>query len=303
MHDALKLLEILGSERTTIQTLYRGRPHRALYNVALKAQLGRLGVYSEVGSDIYASANETSSNGRDAQHITKLRAVFVDLDKGIPEKWPLPPSAIVESSPGKQQVYWALKNHLDTTPENVRAWQSVEDRFVHSLKADWNARDTARILRVPGFVNYKYTPAAPVKLLEVSNSRYELSELEEVVRDVSVPEQMSYTSWWAPTGIPPDSIRERRFRFYLNKTPFPAVGSGQRNGFLFRKSCAGVIDFALEPELTAAILSEYSALRYGQDAYSYSKLLTLANRAATYGKGVRGSVYARAETDMKVSLE
>lgn len=302
-HDAIRLLNVLGDTDVTIQTLYRGRAHRALYDTNLEAALGRLSVYSEVGSDIYMSVNKTSKNGRDAEHIQKLRAVFVDLDKGIPESWPLPPSAVVESSPGKQQVYWALNEHIEVNSDTLKQWQSIEDRFVHGLGADWNARDSARILRVPGFANYKYMPAVPVKLLDANSNRYGLGELDTAVRDIVVPKPLATTSWWAPSGLPPDSVRERRFRFYLNKTPFPAVGSGKRNGFFFRKSCVGVVDFALEPQLTATILAEYSALRHGREAYDYNELLTLAERASTYGKGVRGSVFARAETEMNVETE
>lgn len=305
MHEANLLLRILGASTVTTQTLYHGRSHRANYDVDLNTVLGKLGIYNEQGSDVYFTVNKTTADGRDSHHIQAIRAVYVDYDHGVPAEWPLVPSAIVESSIGKAQCYWVFHTPLAATPENVARWQDVENRWVHATNGDWAARDTARVLRLPGFLNHKYNPPQRVRLIESEGWKYNLEDLAAFYKDVKLPEHANLPSsvMWSPTGLPPDTVRERRFRFYLNKTPFPAVGSGQRNGFLFRKSCAGVIDFALEPELTAAILSEYSALRYGQDAYSYSKLLTLANRAATYGKGVRGSVYARAETDMKVSLE
>lgn len=303
--EASALLRILGAETVTTQTLFHGRSHRANYDVKLASVINKLCIYNEQGSDVFFTVNKTTAEGRDNHHIQAIRAIFVDYDHGIPDDWPLVPSAVVQSSTGKAQCYWVLKEPLVASPENIARWQDVENRWVMATNGDWAARDTARILRLPGFLNNKYNPPQRVKLIEADGWRYDLDDLAQFFKDVKLPEHASlpHSVMWAPTGLPPDSVRERRFRFYLNKVPFPAAGTGKRNAFFYRKACSGVIDFALEPELTATVLAEYSALRHGQDAYQYPELLTLANRAATYGKGVRGSVYARAEADVKVESD
>lgn len=305
MNEANLLLRILGANEVTTQTLYRGRSHRANYAVDFNSVAAKLSIYNEQGSDVYFTVNQTTNEGRDNHHIVAIRAVYVDYDHGVPESWPLEPSAIIESSCGKAQCYWALTEPLAATPENITRWQDVENRWVHATNGDWAARDTARVLRLPGFLNHKYNPPQRVKLTSCYGGRYTLDQLAEHYKDVQLPEHanLAHSSWWAPTGLPPDTVRERRYRFYLNKTPFPAAGSGKRNAFFYRKACTGVIDFALEPQLTATILAEYSALRHGHEAYDYNELLTLAERASTYGKGVRGSVFARAETEMNVETE
>lgn len=305
-NEARALLEALGAlNNVTTQTLYRGRSHRANYNVSLAEVERKLSIYNQQGSDIYFSVNKTTSEGRDSRHIEAIRAVFVDYDHGVPESWALEPSAIIESSCGKAQCYWVLKEPLVATPENITRWQNIENRWVYATNGDWAARDAARILRLPGFYNHKYNPPQMVKLTNCHGERYTLDQLAVPYLGMPLPEHanLPHSSWWIPTGLPPDSVRERRYRFYLNKTPFPAVGSGKRNAFFYRKACTGVIDFALEPQLTATILAEYSAQRHGEEAYEYPELLTLAERASTYGKGVRGSVFARAETEMKVETE
>lgn len=305
LEEANALLRILGADLVTTQTLYRGRSHRASYAVKFNDVATKLGIYNEQGSDVFFTVNKTTAEGRDNHHIQAIRAVYVDYDHGVPSEWPLMPSAVVESSTGKAQCYWVFHEPLAATPENITRWQDVENRWVHATNGDWAARDTARILRLPGFLNHKYNPPQRVRLIEADGWRYNLEDLERFYKDVKLPEHanLPHSAWWAPTGLPPDSVRERRFRFYLNKTPFPLAGSGKRNAFFYRKSCTGVIDFALEPQLTASIMAEYSAVRHGQDAYQYPELLTLAERASTYGKGVRGSVFARGEDAMKVDAD
>lgn len=310
-NEARALLEALGAlNNVTTQTLYRGRSHRANYNVPLAEVERKLSIYNQQGSDVYFSVNKTTSEGRDSHHIEAIRAVYVDYDHGLPtyndqQNWPLEPTVLVSSSNNKYQAFWVLAEPLVATPENVTRWQDVENRWVHATNGDWAARDTARVLRLPGYLNHKYSPPSNVNLLHANGPRYTLAQLAAEYADVKLPEHanLPHSAWWAPTGLPPDSVRERRYRFYLNKTPFPAVGSGKRNAFFYRKACTGVIDFALEPQLTATILAEYSAQRHGHEAYDYSELLTLAERASTYGKGIRGSVFARAETDMQVNAD
>lgn len=181
--------------------------------------------------------------------------------------------------------------------ENLSQWQSVENRWIVATGGDWAARDAARILRLPGFRNHKYAEAPLVSIKSVSERRYTLKEMSDYYRDAIVPEQGQWIPGGGrelPDGLPDEVVRENRFRRYLDNTPFPKVGIGQRNAFFYRKACSGVIDFALDPQLAAGVLTEYSERAYGaQDAYGYDELLTLTNRASTYGKGVRGSVYGK----------
>lgn len=60
------------------------------------------------------------------------------------------PSWVIETSPGKVQGFWAIREHL--APQFVR---QANLRFAARLGADTNACDVARILRVPGTFNYR----------------------------------------------------------------------------------------------------------------------------------------------------
>jgi hypothetical protein len=313
MHDAQRLLQALGADQhVTLQTLYRGRPHRALYDVPIDAHLKRLELYNEAGSDVYFSVNGTSSIGRTHRHVQSLRALFVDYDHGLPTTWELIPSALVESSPGKFQAYWLLHDPgrgypgaLPMCMEFFTQWQDAENRWVAATGGDWAARDIARILRLPGFANHKYNPAKNVRLMYATmEARYTLSELRNCYKDAKLPA----TKDWEPRSdreqeLPPDSVRERRFRTYLAKVSPPEIGKGLRNAFFYRKACAAVIDFALGPQLAAAVLTEWAQSHHGQSAYSYDEMLELANRAEAYGRGGLGSAYQAAVSADSVTEE
>jgi putative DNA primase/helicase len=67
------------------------------------------------GAGIFVTVNETNLKGREAQDITRVRALFVDLD-GAPlgavlSDTEVPkPHIIVESSSGKWHIYWLVDN-------------------------------------------------------------------------------------------------------------------------------------------------------------------------------------------------
>jgi Family of unknown function (DUF5906)/RepB DNA-primase N-terminal domain len=112
---------------------------------------------------------------RKIENVTRIRAVFAELDDGLPAKWPLAPSMVVESSPGKFHVYWLVDADRGTL--SVDDFQGIEQRLVQDYKADDAARDAARILRVPGFWNWKYTEPFQVQLIEAPGHRYSREEL------------------------------------------------------------------------------------------------------------------------------
>lgn len=97
---------------------------------------------------------------RRKENLERIRAWAIDLDGGnkvaqrtriaAANLWP---SSVVETKNG-YHVYWYAE---DAKPEHYRM---VLDRLVTFFGADKNARDLARVLRVPGFLHQK-DPANP----------------------------------------------------------------------------------------------------------------------------------------------
>jgi hypothetical protein len=81
------------------------------------------------------------------------------------------PSVLVASG-GGYHCYWLLDEPfvLDTPEKRARA-VDVQARWQAFVRGDKAAKDIARVLRVPGTLNYKYEPARPVTFVEQDYSR------------------------------------------------------------------------------------------------------------------------------------
>ncbi len=138
------------------------------------------------GWGIFATVNRFNG-ARQIVNLAEILAWAIDLDTGTKaeqryrlKRAPLLPSIVVEVKRG-YHAYWLAK---DATPEN---WNAVNlDRLVHHLGADKNARDLARILRVPGF-NHMKDPADPFMVREVYRSDAVYSEAEMLAAFPAAP--------------------------------------------------------------------------------------------------------------------
>ncbi len=98
----------------------------------------------------------------------------------------VPPSVIVASG-GGYHCYWLLVEPfvLDADETRVRA-VDVQHRWVAFVGGDDDAKDIARVLRVPGTLNYKYSPPRPVTFVEQDYSRtYTLDALRAMLPAVA----------------------------------------------------------------------------------------------------------------------
>jgi hypothetical protein len=111
------------------------------------------------GAGVYVTINETDLQGRKTENVTRVRAVFVDIDED-PDgtkrqailECELAPHIIVESSPQKTHAYW-LVSGLELS-EFGAVQKSISLRF----KGDPNVCDLPRVMRLPGFVHRKSEP-------------------------------------------------------------------------------------------------------------------------------------------------
>ncbi len=71
------------------------------------------------------------------------------MDHGVPDDLPLEPSVTVMTSDGRFQCYWK------TDDMSIENFDQIMTRLVEDFGADANAKDLARVLRVPGFKNHK----------------------------------------------------------------------------------------------------------------------------------------------------
>ncbi len=262
----------------------KGEPGKPMYNMKLANALYTLHALNRTGSDIYVTVNETDGLGRRYENITWARTIYADYDDGVPTQWKLPPSMLVESSPGKAQAYWLLSQR----EEPGERWHAAERGIVWATGADKNVCDAARVLRMPGFVNWKYPQKPVAHMLSISDVRYSLSEVEAAYAPIAAPARLA-----AGCAVPTvdEAVKARRFAMWLGAAGEPTASSSGRlpvaRNWLFRKAAMGVRDFDLPAGIVADVLTERIP------ELDYSDAMQFAEDAERYATNIRGAAFVR----------
>jgi hypothetical protein len=112
------------------------------------------------GCDVYVGMNalKPQAHTRTKDDILAIRHLYVDLDQdgstslAAIEKSNLvpPPSYVLNTSPDKYQVIWKVE---DIAPGQA---EGLQHAMARQFDGDHAATDSARVLRIPGFLNKKY---------------------------------------------------------------------------------------------------------------------------------------------------
>ncbi|QNI35860.1 RepB family DNA primase [Edaphobacter albus] len=136
--------------------------------------LGWLAHENRNGANIYVAANplRSGSRKRTKDSIASVRHVYLDIDEdgdarlaalrasdAVPSA-----SAILSTSPGKYQVFWRVEG-FDFELQEITLKQ-----LATVFGGDPACTDCNRVLRIPGFVNRKYSPAHTVTVEYPSNA-------------------------------------------------------------------------------------------------------------------------------------
>lgn len=128
--------------------------------------LGWLAFENYRGGNVYFSINPLAHNARrrTKDAVTQAKALYLDLDLDGDAKLAAirrseivpPPSAVIQTSKGKYQLLWRVCG-FSTSGQEV-----MLKRLAETLGGDRACTDCARVFRLPGFFNRKYTPAVLV---------------------------------------------------------------------------------------------------------------------------------------------
>ncbi len=261
-------------------TLLRGKTDSVTLYGTLSQHMRTLRAFNAQGYGVFYTVNQTDGKGRKTAHIIKGRALFADYDNGLPVSFKLTPSLIVESSPGKYQAYWSL--HPWT--EDLARLEGVQRALVKGTGGDGQALDIARVLRVPGFMNHKYSPPFRVRVLETNANTYTIEQCEEAYGKLETPKHHAAAppedSW------PPAPQRLARWQKWLAAQEWP--GRGERNGTLYRWACAGIKDFAV----VADDVEDYLSTLWWQRESDDPRIETIMGNAIRSGGRPIGCAYA-----------
>jgi hypothetical protein len=128
--------------------------------------LGWLAHENHTGSNVYAAANplRVGSRRRTKDSIAEVRHLYIDIDfdgeariAALRASDAVPvPTAILSTSPNKYQVLWRVDGF------DFECQETTLKQLALAFGGDPACTDCNRVLRIPGFLNCKYSPAHPV---------------------------------------------------------------------------------------------------------------------------------------------
>ncbi len=149
------------------------------------------------GRETYHCAHRLTSRRRVKDNAAPLLSLYVDGDGAkVTEHLPRP-SAVVESSPEREQFYWSL-----TQPLSPEAAEQLNRRLAYALGADKSGWDLTQLLRIPGTPNFKYESTPIVRLLELTDARHDPAELDKLLPQLPQQEPKGARSR-RPEGVGP----------------------------------------------------------------------------------------------------
>jgi len=159
LEEARRFLAVLDPDATqwtflTFHDREKGKLVRELHGT-LEEHAEELARLQQRGAGVFVTINETNLQGREAQNIVRIRAVFADLD-GVPlevvKKLRLEPHITVESSPDRWHVYYR------TQGVTIERFTGIQKGLIALFGSDHKVHDLPRVMRLPGFWHQKREP-------------------------------------------------------------------------------------------------------------------------------------------------
>jgi hypothetical protein len=178
LHEPADNVPVLLRNRARGQTLQRIATAETIASPEFQRWLTD---QNRAGSDIFVGMNPLKdANSRTKDNIKDVRHVYLDLDDdarvaltNLRDSLDVPPpNFVLDTSPGKHQVVWKI--------EGVGLEQA--EWLLHSLATEFGgdaaATDATRVLRMPRFVNRKYSnePEFLVQVHHESNRVHQLRD-------------------------------------------------------------------------------------------------------------------------------
>jgi hypothetical protein len=158
LHDPGDNVAVLLRNRVRGQTVQRIASAETFASPDFQAWLAE---QNRAGADIFIGMNplKEGASRRTKDNIKEVRHVYLDLDDNGSETLAAirnsldvpPPNFVLDTSPRRHQVVWKIEGIDQEQAE------SLLRSMAHQFEGDSAATDSTRVLRMPGFVNRKYT--------------------------------------------------------------------------------------------------------------------------------------------------
>ena len=153
-------------------------PHTAYFEWPGERDRAQMWILREAGAgrETYHCAHLLTDRRRVKDKAAPVRALWVDGDgakvlPGMPS-----PTAVVESSPGREQFYWRLSG-----PAAPKLGELLNLRLAYAMGADKSGWDLTQLLRPAGTPNFKYANTPLVRILELRDEYHDPVELDRLL--------------------------------------------------------------------------------------------------------------------------
>jgi RecA-family ATPase len=157
-NESDRFLSIFGTDLFTFQTFDdRGRKDSGLarvYHGTREQVHASLVDLQRLGAGVYVTVNETDFRGRKTENVIGVRAYFADGDAMPLEnggRLGLEPTAVIESSPGRFNVFYAIAD----APLIAENFRRTQQQLASLLGSDPSVCDLPRVMRLPGYLHQK----------------------------------------------------------------------------------------------------------------------------------------------------
>lgn len=131
---------------------------------------------NRLGADVFVSMNALSEQARRRTRadVATIRHLYLDFDENgtqalqcLQDRTNIPkPNYVVSTSPDHWQVSWKVQGFGKEQAEEMMC------ELVREFGADPAATDSARVMRIPGFINHKRHPGYLVRAQKISTAIY-----------------------------------------------------------------------------------------------------------------------------------
>ena len=246
---------------------------RRLPAIDLPAIEGFARTHADANIYFGVATRATTSSGT-LENCRALGALFVDIDfkdyqngedeaRACLASFPLSPSIVVATG-GGLHAYWVLDEPIELSSGGAPRAKHLLRALAQAVGGDLRVAEPARVLRLPGTRNVKYSPPRDVEIeILAAERRYRLADL-----DAALPE----------TGDEGAASGEARGRGDVPQT----VGEGGRNDTLFREASALRQRGYEEEEIRAALTALNGR---AQPPLATEEIARIAKSAARYPAG------------------
>lgn len=233
--------------------------------------------------NVYVSVNAMTPgrHERTKSAVRAVRHVFLDADHDGPAvlgaiagRPDLPrPSCVIHSSPGRLHVLWGVRGF---SPQGV---ERLQKQLARELGTDTAATACSQTTRIPGFLNWKYSPPVAVTVESVDASVvFEPSAFPTPLRAETAVRDRSISERTKPLAHPDVLERARR---YLAAVP-PAVAGQRGDARTFHVCCRLARGFGLVTGDALSLLADWNA--GCAPPWSERELLAKLDHANRYGR-------------------